>query len=137
MASGRKFSIRGRLESQASIKVPKEKRPRTIEEHAKRGLNAFKTTKFTKKIDGHTMFSCDRDMDNKRNPWKFMYDVMLPADVESSFEHREFQELLEGKRLAKEKWLNFRKAMNNKFGEKLTTSKYENSRLGKKQKSVN
>ena len=69
------------------------------------------------------MFSCDRDMDNKRNPWRFMYDVMLPANADSSFEHREFQELLEGKRLSKEKFLNFRKAMNNKFSEKLITSK--------------
>ena len=91
MASGRKFSIRGRLESQDLRPViKKEKRPRTKEERAIQGMRDYRNTKFAKKIDGHTMFNCDKDMDNWRKPWKFMYDIIMPANADSSFEHREF-----------------------------------------------
>lgn len=92
MTSGRKFSIRGRKESQGSSSkaAMRERRPRTIEEHTERGMRAYRATKFAKKIDGHTMFNQDKDMEMWRDPWKFMYDIMIPANAESSFEHREF-----------------------------------------------
>ena len=91
MASGRKFSIRGRLESQDMKEVKQEKRrPKTKQERAIQGMKDYRNTQFAKKIEGHTMFMGDKDMDNWRKPWKFMYDIMLPADAESSFEHREF-----------------------------------------------
>jgi hypothetical protein len=99
-------------------------------------MQAYRATKFAKKIDGHTMFNQDKDMETWRNPWKFMYDVMLPADAESSFEHREFQQVLEDKRKQKEKWLELKKALANKYGEKLTTHPNQGPRLGKKQTTM-
>jgi len=53
-----------------------------------------------KKIDGHTVFTNDKDMDMWRKPWQFMYDAMLPADADTSFEHREFQHMIDNKRHA-------------------------------------
>ena len=85
-------------------------------------MRAYRATKFAKKIDGHTMFNQDKDMEMWRDPWKFMYDIMLPANAESSFEHREFQKMLEQKRAAKDKWLEIKKAMNNKYKESLQAS---------------
>ena len=99
-------------------------------------MRAYRATQFAKKIDGHTMFNQDKDMETWRNPWKFMYDVMLPADAESSFEHREFQQVLEDKRKQKEKWVELKKAMANKYGEKLTAHLNQATKLGRKQSTV-
>lgn len=61
----------------------------TIEEATTRGINIMKGTKFTKKIEGHTVFNQNEEMGLWRSPWKLLCDGILPEKNEpQKFENK-------------------------------------------------
>ena len=62
--------------------MPKKviKNKMTKNEAGERGVKILKKTKFNKKIEGHTLFNQDKEMDLWRPPWKIICDGILPPD---------------------------------------------------------
>ena len=72
----------------------------TKAEAADRGLKILKRTKYSKKIEGHTLFDQDKEMDLWRPPWKIICDGILPPtenDAPPTFENKIFRSILRKK----------------------------------------
>ena len=69
-------------------------------EASDRGLKILKRTKYNKKIEGHTLFNQDKEMDLWRPPWKIICDGILPPtenDALPTFENKIFRSILRKK----------------------------------------